>query len=204
MIPPFAPVTLARRDAPALLLRPATPDDAVPLAALAAADVEHLGEHLGWPATATTPQGAAAFIDPYLRRDDGREQMLLMTDGDAVVGGTVLLHHDPRVGAIEVGCWIGTGYEGQGLVRRAVLATIAHARGALGSHRVVWTAAVGNTRSRLLAERLGFRHEGRLRDAGLHRDERFDLDVLALVGDEIDRALGAADEFRPRRRSLGT
>ncbi|WP_022929295.1 GNAT family N-acetyltransferase [Patulibacter americanus] len=193
MLPPFAPVALPHADGPPLLLRPATLADAVPLAALVAADVEHLGEHLGWPATTTTPEGAAAFIDPYLRRDDGREQMLLLADGDAVVGGTVLLHHDPRVGAIEVGCWIGTGYEGQGLVRRAVLATIAHARTALGSHRVVWTAAAGNVRSRALAERLGFRHEGRLRGAGLHRGEHHDLDVLALVGDEIDRALGAVD-----------
>jgi ribosomal-protein-serine acetyltransferase len=193
VIEAFAPVTLLRPAGPPLLLRPATPADAPAFAAHVAADVEHLGEHLGWPATSTTPEGAAAFIDPYLRRDDGRELMLLLADGDAVVGGTVLLHHDPRVGAIEVGCWIGTGYEGQGIVRRAVLATVAHARSALGSHRVVWTAAADNVRSRTLAERLGFRHEGRLRDAGLHRGEHQDLDVLALVGDEIDRAVGAVD-----------
>jgi ribosomal-protein-serine acetyltransferase len=186
-------VALPRPDGPPLLLRPATPADAAAFAAHVARDLEHLAEHLGWPATSTTPEGAAAFVDPYLRRDDGRELMLLLEDGDAVVGGTVLLHHDPRVGAIEVGCWIVAGYEGQGLVRRAVLATVAHARTALGSHRVVWTAAAANVRSRALAERLGFRHEGRLRGAGLHRDERQDLDVLSLVGDEVDRALGAVD-----------
>jgi ribosomal-protein-serine acetyltransferase len=175
------------------VLRAATPADAPSFAAHVAGDLAHLGEHLGWPATSATPEGAAGFVDPYLRRDDGRELMLLLEDGDVLAGGTVLLHHDPRVGSIEVGCWIVTGYEGQGLVRRAVLATIAHARTALGSHRVVWTAAAGNARSRGLAERLGFRHEGRLRDAGLHRDERQDLDVLSLVGDEIDRALATAD-----------
>jgi ribosomal-protein-serine acetyltransferase len=190
-MPTFAPVDLDRPAGPPLVLRPATPADAPAFAAHVAGDVEHLGEHLGWPATSTTPEGASAFIDPYLRRDDARELMLLLWDNDAVVGGTVLLQHDPRVGSVEVGCWIVTGYEGQGLVRRAVLATVAHARAALGSHRVVWTAAADNVRSRALAERLGFRHEGRLRAAGLHRGEHQDLDVLSLVGDEIDRALAA-------------
>lgn len=193
MTPRFAPVELARPDGPPLVLRAATAADVPAFAAHVAGDLEHLGEHLGWPATSTTPEGAAGFVDPYLRRDDGRELLLLLEDGDALAGGTVLLHHDPRVGSVEVGCWIVAGYEGQGLVRRAVLATVAHARTALGSHRVVWTAAAGNVRSRRLAERLGFLHEGRLRDAGLHRDERQDLDVLSLVGDEIDRALAAAD-----------
>lgn len=189
----FTPVELSRAAGPPSVLRAATPADMPAFAAHVAGDLEHLGEHLGWPATSTTAEGAAAFVDPYLRRDDGRELLLLLEDGDALAGGTVLLHHDPRVGSIEVGCWVVAGYEGQGLVRRAVLATVAHARARLGSHRIVWTAAARNVRSRALAERLGFRHEGRLRDAGLHRDERQDLDVLSLVGDEIERALAADD-----------
>jgi ribosomal-protein-serine acetyltransferase len=187
--PAFAPVALDRPAGPPLVLRPATLEDAPAFAAHVAADVAHLSEFLPWPATSTTPEGAAAFVGPYVRRHDGRELMLLLQDGDALAGGTVLLHHDPRVGSIEVGCWIVAGYEGQGLMRRAVLATVAHARSALGSHRVAWTAAAGNVRSRALAERLGFRHEGRLRDAGMHEGQYQDLDVLSLVGDEVDRVL---------------
>ena len=41
--------------------------------------------------------------------------------------------------------------------------------------------------SRGLAERLGFRHEGTLRSAYVLRGERYDLDVLSLVGDELTR-----------------
>jgi ribosomal-protein-serine acetyltransferase len=188
MVAAFAPVALERPGAPPLVLRPAAPGDAPAFAAHVAADLPHLGRHLPWPATATTTDGALDFIGPYVRRDDARELLLLLDDGGTLVGGTVLLHHDPRVGSVEVGCWVVSSAEGQGLVRRSVLATIAHARAALGTHRVVWTAAVGNARSRALAERIGFVHEGRLRDAGLHEGQHQHLDVLSLVGDEIDRA----------------
>lgn len=188
----FHPVELERAGGPPLVLRPATADDAAAFADHVAADLEHLGEHLPWPARSTTPEGAAGFVGPYVRREEGRELLLLLLDGERVVGGTVLMHYDPRVGAVEVGCWIVAGSEGQGLVRRSVVATVAHARTALACHRVVWTAASENTRSMALAERLGFRPEGRLRDAGLHDGRRQDLDVLSLVGGEIDRAIQTA------------
>ena len=43
-----------------------------------------------------------------------------------------------------------------------------------------------NTRSRRLAERLGFQHEGTLRSNYVLRGERLDTDVLSLVGAELD------------------
>jgi ribosomal-protein-serine acetyltransferase len=97
--------------------------------------------------------------------------------------------YDPRTAAPELGCWIVSGHEGQGAMRGACLATIDHTRRGLGAHRIAWTVAAGNDRSRALAERLGFRHVGRLREAGVHNGCRQDLDVLALVGAEIDAAL---------------
>ncbi|WP_210493192.1 GNAT family protein [Patulibacter sp. SYSU D01012] len=185
----FAPVELPRPSGGVLLLREATLGDAHAFAALVAGDLDHLGEHLPWAAGAATPEGAAAFLGRYLRREGGRVLVLLLLDGDVVVGGTALLGHDPAADAVEVGCWIATDYEGEGLVRRACLATIAHARRALGAHRLVWTAAAGNARSAALARRLGFRPEGRRRHAAVHRGRRQDLDGFSLIGDEIDAAL---------------
>ena len=44
----------------------------------------------------------------------------------------------------------------------------------------------GNTRSRRLAERLGFVFEGTLRSSYVLRERRLDVDVLSLVGPELD------------------
>jgi RimJ/RimL family protein N-acetyltransferase len=185
---PFDPVRLpgGAGDGRDLVLRPATPDDAAAWAAHVASDLDHLGEHLPWPAATADEAGAGAFIGRYLDREGGRELVAVLDDGRGIVGGTVLMTFDPRTASIELGCWIARGHEGRGTMRAACLTTIRHARAVLRVNRIVWTSATGNGRSRALAERLGFRHEGTLRQAGLHAGVRQDLDVLALVGDEID------------------
>ena len=189
MPPRFAHVTVPTRRGDTLTLRPAVQTDANGWAVHVRADLEHLGEHLPWPAQTATVAGADAFIGRYLRREDGRELLLVLDDGQSLVGGTVLMAYDPHTAAIELGCWIVRGHEGQGAMRGACLATIGHARRGRGAHRISWTVAAGNERSRALAERLGFRHEGRLREAAVHNGRRQDLDVLSLVGAEIDAAL---------------
>ena len=53
-----------------------------------------------------------------------------------------------------------------------------------GMHRVEWRCAPGNHASRRVAERLGFTHEGTLREVFPVREERQDLEVWALLARE--------------------
>jgi RimJ/RimL family protein N-acetyltransferase len=91
---------------------------------------------------------------------------------------------------VEVGCWVTAGVVGQGVAGAASAALIAHARGVLAAERVMWRCTTVNRRSRALAERLGFRFEGTLRSALVLRGERYDLDLLSLVGAELDPFVG--------------
>jgi ribosomal-protein-serine acetyltransferase len=187
----FVPVTVPTSGDVILTLRPAREEDAERWAVHVRDDLEHLGEHLSWPANTASVAGAEAYIRRYLRREAGRELLLVLVDEEALVGGTVLIGYDARTSAMELGCWVVRTHEGQGAMRGACLATIEHARRSLGAHRIAWTAAAENARSRALADRLGFRPEGRLREAGVHHGRRQDLDVSSLIGDEIDDALDA-------------
>jgi RimJ/RimL family protein N-acetyltransferase len=171
-----------------LRLRTLTPGDAPAFARQCAADVEHLREHLPWAEPASVPEGAAAWLDMYARGDDGRVLVAGAFDGDAIVGGALLLHRDPDAASIELGCWTTSAAQGRGVARAACRALIALARSELHVERVVWQCTTVNPRSRALAERLGFRYEGTLRGAYVLRGERHDLDVLSLVGAEIDQA----------------
>jgi ribosomal-protein-serine acetyltransferase len=171
-----------------LRLRTLTPDDARAFARHCAADVEHLREHLPWAEPATRPEGARAWLELYARGDDGRVLVAGALDGDEIVGGALLLHHDRDQAAIELGCWATSAVQGRGVARAACRALIAFAREDLRVERVVWQCTTVNPRSRALAERLGFRYEGTLRSAYVLRGERHDLDVLSLVGAEIDQA----------------
>ena len=169
-----------------LRLRALTPDDAVAFARHAAADREHLGAHLPWAAPASEPAGARAWLEGYATGKDGRVVVAGAFDGDEIVGGALLLHHDPDVASIELGCWAVAAVEGRGVARAACAALIGFARADLGVERLVWRATTANPRSRLLAERLGFTFEGTLRGADVLGGARLDLDVLSLVGAELD------------------
>jgi ribosomal-protein-serine acetyltransferase len=177
---------LETRSPSPLRLRTLTPRDADAFARHAAADVEHLDEHLPWARAAAEPAGAREWLESYERGEDGRVLVAGAFDGAEIVGGALLLHHDPAAKSIELGCWATSGVEGRGVARAACGALIAYARARLGVERVVWQSSTVNPRSRALAERLGFRHEGTLRSAYVLHGRRHDLDMLSLVGTELD------------------
>jgi len=98
---------------------------------------------------------------------------------DRVVGAASLAF-DPYLGQASLGYWIDTALEGRGVVRRAasVLVGVARER---GTARLEIRTAVDNARSRALAERLGFVHEGTLRGALPLGPVRVDVAVYGLL-----------------------
>lgn len=53
-----------------------------------------------------------------------------------------------------------------------------------GAHRVEWQVKAGNLASIAVARRLGMTRDGILREAVLHRGERFDLEVWSVLAPE--------------------
>jgi len=106
-----------------------------------------------------------------------------------VAGGRVAGTAGSHVVAAEhgkaiLGYWIGAEFQGRGLVTRAVAAHVDHAFAEWGLRRLEIHAAVGNARSRAVAERLGFTCEGVLRDAHVVGDEVQDIALYALLARE--------------------
>jgi ribosomal-protein-serine acetyltransferase len=98
--------------------------------------------------------------------------------------GEVNLLIDGDARSAEVGFWVDVGFEGRGLVSRAVTAVLDHAFGPLGLHRVELRTNPTNQRSRSVAQRLGFTQEGVLREAAAFPDERRDDVVYGLLASE--------------------
>jgi len=186
--PTLATRRLAVPGRPATLRR-LTAADAVPFAAHIAGDLSRLGEHLPWPAATSSVDGARVWLENHELARDGRVIAVGVWDETRLVGGAVLFHHEPAAATVELGCWVVAEAEGRGIAAASCLALLELARGGLRAERVEWRTTPANTRSRRLAERLGFRYEGRLRSRYVLRDKRLDIDVLSLVGEEIDEAL---------------
>ncbi len=98
--------------------------------------------------------------------------------------GEVNLLVDRRARSGEVGYWLDGGSEGRGLATRAVTAMLDHAFGPLGLDRVELRTNPTNTRSRNVAQRLGFTQEGILREAAAFGEERRDEVVYGLLARE--------------------
>ena len=69
-------------------------------------------------------------------------------------------------------------------MHRAATAMVRWAVDVRGVDRVEWHCVPENTASIAVARRLGFTHEGTLRESFAYRGRRWDVEVWALLADE--------------------
>ncbi|GAA5345424.1 ribosomal-protein-serine acetyltransferase [Planifilum fimeticola] len=104
---------------------------------------------------------------------------------DGEMAGIVGAHTIDRIKCYaEIGYWLGERFQGRGIVTRAVRALIDELLGERGLNRVEIRCAASNRRSQGVAERLGFRREGRLKKATLVRGEFEDLLLFGMLAEE--------------------
>jgi carbamoyl-phosphate synthase large subunit len=170
-------------------LRPVEVSDAEEVNELVAANREHLARFMPW-AAGPTLDAIRAFIESTrvrLLTDNGFE-CAIVRDGRIVgmVGyHAVNWHHR----STSLGYWLATAEQGRGTMTAAVRALVDHAFGVWNLNRVVIEAAVENTRSRVLARRLGFREEGVRRQAERIGDRYLDNVVHAMLASEWEGGL---------------
>lgn len=168
-----------------LELRPLNLRDAKALFALVEVDRPRLARWLPWPEANLSVQDSRAYI---LRvRTQARaglaESYGLWWKGRLVgIAGFVWIDAAHRSAAI--GYWLAQEAEGHGLMTAAVKALLRHGFRALGLNRIEIRAGVRNHRSRAIPRRLGFRHEGTLRQAERLGDRFVDHAVYSLLASE--------------------
>jgi ribosomal-protein-serine acetyltransferase len=150
----------------------------------------HLDEYLGWTHGMRQGEDAEKFIKRGITRygEDGLPYVGIWQDG-VMAGGILFFPLEARIGATEIGYWLGREFTGRGLMSRAVLAMLSYCFDALKLNRVALGADVGNAPSRALAERLGFVYEGTQRNAWIHNGQRVDIAFYAMLATDWEAAL---------------
>jgi ribosomal-protein-serine acetyltransferase len=93
----------------------------------------------------------------------------------------------------EIGYWLDEAHHGRGIMTSAVAALVDHAFDGLQLNRLEIRTDVENAPSRAVAERLGFRFEGTLRQSYRVTDERYSDDaVYSLLRSDPREAVRAA------------
>lgn len=129
---------------------------------------------------------AASFIHGYAPGvwARGTEAVFAIADADDELVGTMALRlpgDELFTPTGDVGYLVGPWARGRGYASAALRALCDWGFASLALRRIEWQAYVGNTASRVTAERAGFRVEGELRQALLHRGEFKDAWIGARI-----------------------
>jgi ribosomal-protein-serine acetyltransferase len=172
----------------ALELRPCDHRDAAELYAIVDRNRAHLRPWMTWIDTTNDVEDTRKFITRSLEQHARNEGFHcgIWHDGRIVgVVGLVYLNWDHR--RAEVGYWLAEDAQGLGIMTRACRRVVDHLFD-LGVNRVEIRCGGENLRSRAVAERLGFKLEGLIRQVQYIRDHFIDHAVYGMLADEWSAA----------------
>lgn len=115
----------------------------------------------------------AYFQEAYAERAQARWGIVLKQTS-ALIGACAIFGFDMQHRRAEIGYELSSAYWGQGIMAEALRPMLAYSFTALDLHRIEAIVTPENTRSARLLEKLGFRHEGTLRQRFFFHDRFWD------------------------------
>jgi len=175
-MPPELPYSTKLADE-RLLLRAATEADVSAICEAVAESAEHLQRWMAW----CTPDYGRAQVESFVRAQpqawrEGREYNFLILDRHSgkLLGSCGLNRLDWLNRLANLGYWVRTAAAGQGVASAATMLVLGFALEQLGLQRIEIVAAVENTASQRVAEKVGAKREAlarnRCRTAGVQQD----------------------------------
>ena len=165
-----------------LELRPVRLEDAETLYCAVDRNRERLRRWLPWVTAEYSLEDMRRFLqDKAAENCAGLGLTMGIWWGETLCGAIGLHRFDQLHRNSSIGYWVDCQYEGQGMVTLACRAIISEAFSEYSLHRIEIRCAIGNERSAAIARRLGFLHEGVLRDAEWLHDHWVNLNVYSIL-----------------------
>lgn len=174
-----------------IILEPTNASHAEALFELVDQNRGHLRQWLPWVDVMQSVSDFEAYIDRCEKQHTaGTDYSFVIKNKDNVVGriGLHYINQQNRFGAI--GYWISEGFSGKGIITKACQRLIRFCFEEAGLNRIEIKCATSNQRSAAVAERLGFRKEGIMREAELVNGEFLDLNLYSLLKAEWQKLPG--------------
>jgi ribosomal-protein-serine acetyltransferase len=127
---------------------------------------DYLGQWLAWPVHADSEEFFLLFVNKSI--DDyteGKSLTCAMVFEGEVVGNISFNTLSQALKKVEIGYWLSKDFQGKGIVTKSVLKFISYAFNQLDMEVVQISAAVGNTASRKVCDRLGFKLDGIIKNS---------------------------------------
>ena len=162
--------------------------DAESLFVLTDANRAHLKEWLPWVDYTQTVVDSQKFIEQALQQfaqNKGFQAGIFYND--ALVGMIGLHEINWSNRSTAIGYWLAEEAVGNGIMTKATRAVLTYVFEFLKLNRVDIRAASGNVRSQAIPKRLGFVHEGTLRQAEWLYDHFVDLELFTMLREEYEQ-----------------
>lgn len=145
----------------------------------------HLKGFMHWMTPDYSQTSALEFITNSIGAAQRGEGLSLGIFRDQIFIGSIgFVSFEWTARKTEIGYWIAKEEEGRGTVSAACRLLIEYAFGDLGLNRVEIRCSTENTRSAAVAEGLGFKREGVLRQAELRDGRLHDFIIYGLLAAE--------------------
>jgi len=168
-----------------ILLRSYQPDDAAELFLAINGSRLHLRKWLSWVDTTLKPEHSVNFIQQSLiDQHDQRALSLGIFCDRQIIGGIGLHHWDHYLRKAEIGYWITKDFEGKGIITNCASRFIDFAFQKIGLNKIELRFMPHNQRSAAVAERLGAKVEGIIRQSHLFNGKLEDIVVTGILKEE--------------------
>lgn len=168
-----------------ILLRSFTVEDAGPLFDAVEKSRRHLRPWLTWIDGTTKLEHSLGFIQLTIQWQNNQEGLALgIFRNRKIIGGIGLHHWDHNLKKGQLGYWIAKEYEGRGIVHKSLVRFIDFLFNKVSLNKIEVHFMPGNARSAKVAERLGCKMEGLLRQSYLKDGKLEDLAVMGLLKSE--------------------
>jgi ribosomal-protein-serine acetyltransferase len=165
-----------------VILRQVSQDDTAELTELIDRNRSHLREWLPWLDSSTDMYDTSRFIDRSIEQADADNGFTFGIICNGALAGVIGQHYlDSLNRRTELGYWLDASRQGNGIVTRSTARLADYCFSEQDCNRVILHCAVGNAKSRAVAERLGFTQEGILREAEWLYDHYVDLVVYSML-----------------------
>jgi ribosomal-protein-serine acetyltransferase len=150
--------------------------------ALADRERQRLRQWLPWVDATTSEDDILAFIRRTLEQFANNNGFAAgIWEHGRFVGNIGLHPIDWRNRRVEIGYWLGSEFEGRGIITEACLAVVNHLFVELELHRIEILCASANAKSIAVPRRLGFAYEGVRRQMQLLHGRYVDLEVYVML-----------------------
>jgi ribosomal-protein-serine acetyltransferase len=186
-----------------ILLRTYQAEDANELFNAVNGSRKHLHPWLNWVDNTTKVEHSVQFIKQSLHQLHTQEALALgIFYNDKIIGGMGMHHWEQSTRRAQIGYWICKEYEGKGIINQCLLRFVDFLFAKIGLNKIEIHFVPSNKRSARVAERIGARVEGVIRQSVMRNGALEDIVMVGLLKSEwqpLPPYIKAAPDKEPQK-----